>query len=91
MGVSIRLGLYITCTPSLYLLHVLLSIPSRGSKQYNTKIRDSQLSSCVNVDATICQVNKWMGWGTMIRDHQGSVKLAGYSSIDGINSESGDG
>jgi hypothetical protein len=36
VGVSIRPGLYITCTLSLYLPRVLLYIPPQRSKQYNT-------------------------------------------------------
>jgi ribonuclease HI len=39
---------------------------------------------CVNVDAAIFKQENRMGWGAVVRDHAGGLKLACNESINGI-------
>jgi hypothetical protein len=41
---------------------------------------------CVNVDAALFPNGNRMGWGVVIRDHAGVVKLSASIVIDGITS-----
>ncbi|XP_051212022.1 uncharacterized protein [Lolium perenne] len=38
---------------------------------------------CVNVDAAVFKAENLDGWGAVIRDHHGAVKLAGHGSVQG--------
>jgi hypothetical protein len=41
---------------------------------------------CVNVDASFFHTEQRMGWGAVIRDHTGALKLACHEGIDGVYS-----
>jgi hypothetical protein len=40
---------------------------------------------CVNVDAALFPADKRMGWGAVVRDHHGTLKLTATEGIDGIS------